>query len=68
MATKDDPIAPLPPQPLFRRQLLAGLVGLPVIGAFVMAVLKKRGYASQEEQQLGDKWDGRSGATMLPLA
>ena len=35
-----------------RRQMLAGLIGLPILGGFVMAVLKKRGYQSQEETQL----------------
>lgn len=35
-----------------RRQMLAGLIGLPILGGFVLAVLKKRGYHSQEEKQL----------------
>jgi uncharacterized membrane protein YphA (DoxX/SURF4 family) len=60
-------IEPLPPQPLLRRQLLAGLVGLPFIGVFMMAVLKKRGYASQEEKQLANQYDGLSGATKRPF-
>jgi uncharacterized membrane protein YphA (DoxX/SURF4 family) len=37
---------------LTRRHVLAGLIGLPILGGFVMAVLKKRGYFSQEEKQL----------------
>ena len=60
-------LAPLPPAPLARRQILASLVGLPVVGAFVLAVLKKRGYASQEENQLAGRADGWSGATMRPF-
>lgn len=35
-----------------RRELIRGLVGLPVLGAFVMAVLKKHGYKSFEEMNL----------------
>ncbi|MCE5306346.1 MAG: DoxX family protein [Acidobacteriales bacterium] len=44
------------PQPLLagveRRELIGGLVGLPVLGAFVLAVLKKHGYKSFEEMNL----------------
>jgi uncharacterized membrane protein YphA (DoxX/SURF4 family) len=49
-----------------RRQLLAGMVSVPFIGAFVLAVLKKHGYASQEEKHLAD-YSGTSGATMKPF-
>jgi hypothetical protein len=61
---RPDP-ASLPPLP--RRQLLAGLVGLPVLGGFVMAVLKKRGYASQEESLLTAHFDALSGPSIKNL-
>jgi len=53
---------------LSRRRVLAGLAGAPVIGAFVLAAYKKRGYDSVEHTQLADvlggtKVDGVSGAT-----
>jgi uncharacterized membrane protein YphA (DoxX/SURF4 family) len=51
---------------LARRQLLASMVSLPFVGALVLAVLKKHGYASQEERQLAD-YSGMSGATMKPF-
>jgi uncharacterized membrane protein YphA (DoxX/SURF4 family) len=35
-----------------RRELVVGLAGLPVLGAFVLAVLKKHGWKSFEEVQL----------------
>ena len=54
-------------QPLARRQLLAGLVGLPFLGAFVMAVLKKRGYLSAEESQLATRVDAVSAPSMKSL-
>lgn len=53
----------LDPNPLSRRRILAGLAGSPVAGAFVWAVLKKRGYESYEEKNLEQKPDGRTGAT-----
>ena len=49
---------------LGRRQVLAGFLGLPFVGAFALAVLKKRGYESQEENQLAKRVDATSGATM----
>jgi hypothetical protein len=55
---------------LSRRKVLAGLVGLPFVGGFVLAVLKKRGFDSFERAQLadalstGDDVDGMSGATI----
>ena len=51
---------------LARRQALTGLLGMPVVGAFVMAVLQKRGYRSEEERQLAGVrvvTDATSGAT-----
>jgi len=38
--------------PPSRRQLMAGLVGVPFVGAFALAVLKKHGWKSFEEAQL----------------
>ena len=38
--------------PASRRQLLAGFVGVPFLGGFVLAVLKKHGWKSIEEIQL----------------
>lgn len=59
-----EPISAGDPETLARRQALAGLVSVPFFGAFVMAVLKKRGYESQEERQLATLADGLSGASM----
>lgn len=39
-------------QPLSRRDLVAHLAGLPVLGGFVLAFLKKHGWRSVEEAQL----------------
>ena len=48
--------------------MLAGLVGLPVLGGFVMAVLKKtQGYESQEETQLTAELDALTSPSMKPL-
>ncbi len=38
--------------PLGRRAVLASLTGVPFLGAFLLALLRKRGWASREEQQL----------------
>ena len=38
-----------------RRQILPRLVGVPIIGGLALAVLKKRGWASHEERQLGTR-------------
>jgi uncharacterized membrane protein YphA (DoxX/SURF4 family) len=38
-----------------RREALAALAGLPVLGAFVLAVLKKHGYKSFEEMNLSGR-------------
>jgi uncharacterized membrane protein YphA (DoxX/SURF4 family) len=60
---------------LSRRKVLAGLVGLPVVGGFVLAVIKKRGFESVERAQLADAMstggtevDGLSGATIHRFA
>ncbi len=53
-----------------RRRMLAGLVGLPILGGFVLAVLKKRGYVSREEQQLAShtpRVDGVTSPSMTNL-
>ncbi|MDZ7620457.1 MAG: DoxX family protein [Patescibacteria group bacterium] len=56
---------------LSRRRVLAGMAGLPVVGAFVLATLKKHGYRTTEHEQLAEalasdaaKPDGLSGATV----
>ena len=56
---------------LSRRKVLAGLAGVPLVGAFVLAAMKKHGYESVEHEQLADalasgtaKPDGVSGATV----
>jgi uncharacterized membrane protein YphA (DoxX/SURF4 family) len=49
--------------PLPRRRMLAGLIGLPILGGFVLAVLKKRGYRSQEEIQLASHTTQIDGVT-----
>ena len=38
--------------PLGRRAVLASLTGVPFLGVFVLAVLRKRGWGSHEEEQL----------------
>ena len=60
---------PTPPAPSVqaRRQVLACFAGLPFIGAFVMAVLRKQNYESQEVKQLSAYVDGTSGASMKPF-
>jgi len=52
--------APKTPAPgrFSRRQVLAGLTGVPFAGAFVLAVLKKHGWESHEEKLLAAKLEG----------
>jgi hypothetical protein len=45
--------------PIPRRQAVAALVGLPVFGAFVLAVLKRHGWKSFEELQLAARPQGK---------
>ncbi len=55
-----------PPLARSRRELIAAAAGLPVLGAFVLAVLRKRGFDSYEEKVLratGDV-DAMSSATL----
>ncbi len=48
-----------------RRQLVTSLIGVPVVGGFALAVLKRHGWLSHEEKNLADKkLDGQSGATL----
>ncbi len=47
-----------------RRRTLAGLVGLPFLGGFVLAVLKRHGWNSHEENRLTARIDAYSGATI----
>jgi len=59
---------------LARRRLLAAMAGLPFVGVFVLAVLKKRGFESHEEKNLAattgesgtglEEVDATSGATV----
>lgn len=44
--------APVPPGLFNRRQILTPLISLPVFGAFVYGVLRKRGWESWEEKHL----------------
>lgn len=53
---------------LARRQLVAGLTGVPFAGAFVWAVLRKRSYQSREEQHLADRLDAVSAPSAKPLS
>jgi uncharacterized membrane protein YphA (DoxX/SURF4 family) len=46
---------------LSRRGVLAGLAGLPVVGAFVLAIFRKHGYESVEHRQLAEKLGGGAG-------
>ena len=55
---------------LSRRKVLAGLAGIPAVGGFVLAALKKRGYERIEHEQLAEALasggampDALSGAT-----
>ena len=66
-SSSDDLPAPAPKSVLARRQVLACFAGLPFVGAFVVAVLKKQDYESQEVKQLRAHVDGTSGATMRPF-
>lgn len=65
-ATASAPAAePAVPSAFSRRQLIASLVGVPVVGGFALAVLKRHGWLSHEEKNLADKkLDGQSGATL----
>jgi uncharacterized membrane protein YphA (DoxX/SURF4 family) len=66
-ATCADLAEPASAASLARRQVLASFLGVPFVGGFVWAVLKKRGYESHEESQLAGRIDGISGATMKPF-
>jgi uncharacterized membrane protein YphA (DoxX/SURF4 family) len=52
------------PYGLSRRHALARLVGVPFMGGFVLAFLKKHGWQSHEENQLAARADARTGATI----
>ena len=57
----------LPPPSRSRRELIAAAAGLPVLGGFVYAVLRKRGFDSYEERLLrsaGADVDAVSSATL----
>ena len=47
-----------------RRQVLTSLAGVPFVGGFVWAVLKKHGYSSREEGQLTVRVDAVSAPSM----
>lgn len=57
---------PVPaPASLGRREILLGLAGAPVLGAFAVAVLRKMGWESREEKQLRERRaDAVSSATI----
>ncbi len=52
---KADTLAPSYLGPIPRRQAIASMAGLPFVGAFVLAVLKKHGWTSFEAMQLRGK-------------
>ena len=54
--------------PLGRRAVLASFTGVTFLGAFVLAVLKKHGWASHEEEQLAAKLAGGGAGTPQPPA
>ncbi len=60
-ANADDPADPEPASHMVpRRHLVAGLLGLPFLGAFVFTLLKRRGWVSYEEKALAAKADALS--------
>lgn len=64
---RSEPVSAQDLPTLARRQVLAGLVGLPFVGTFAMAVLRKRGYLSAEERHLTSSTsstDALSGASI----
>jgi uncharacterized membrane protein YphA (DoxX/SURF4 family) len=52
--------------PLSRREAMASLVGVPVLGALALAVLKKHGWKSFEEVQLRAKVNGKDAYVASP--
>jgi uncharacterized membrane protein YphA (DoxX/SURF4 family) len=65
-ARRDQPL-PSYLGPVSRRQLVTALTGVPFLGAFALAVLKKHGWQSVEEVRLlarAEAVDGLSGATL----
>ncbi len=63
-AGRGDLAAAVERDPLGRRAVLASLTGVPFLGAFVLAVLRKHGWRSHEESQLARKVDAVTGATI----
>ncbi len=61
-----DKLVPAYLGPLSRRQVITSLAGVPVLGGFVLAALKKHGWRSFEEITLSKSSavDGSSGATI----
>ena len=62
-----DKLAPAYAQHLSRRELAASLAGVPFLGGFVLAAMKKHGWSSFEEINLvsrATEVDGLSGATV----
>ncbi len=59
-----------PPRPVSysRRHALLAFAGLPFVGAFVWAAMKKRGYESHEENQLAEKLKARGARPEKPDA
>jgi len=60
----DEQQSPEIPPVTSRRELIKSLAALPFVGAFTLAVLKKRGWESFEEKNLKDKFDVVTSATM----
>lgn len=54
----------LAPADFSRRRVLAGLAGVPFLGAYVLAALKRHGWTSFEEIHLLDRPDASSGPTL----
>ena len=66
-AAGSDQLLPSYLGPMSRRQLVTALAGVPFLGAFTLAVLKKHGWQSIEELHLSaraEAVDGLSGATL----
>ncbi len=62
-SVKEEPASKTMPallESLSRRQLIYGMAGVPVLGGFVLAVLKKHGWKSFEEVHLAAKRDPRN--------
>ncbi|MCF7847408.1 MAG: DoxX family protein [Kiritimatiellales bacterium] len=57
------PAKAMPTHSVMRRELLMNMASFPVLGAFIYAVMKKRGWGSHEEKYLMAKPAPKGGAT-----